>query len=290
MGSIGLGVSNESNPFVSDSNLFSIVFPYRGTVTGYLTSYKNAEYTFNTPKKISTNQNWTFNFSTFSVLDDSNDTVIDSLDFPNGFSIFDLNMYAIGVPKEIYDFLIKELEKFDVDCLEYNKTKAKGATVCTYDGSISDLPTFRLNDFTIEPSIYARRFGIESAFKIWLYFVPTDTSIDLVSHLIVTEDFKDAVILGIQFFKNFYTVFNYNDIENPQVEFYDFRENVAPELGFLPYLSILSIPLAFLATWLCFRKQKVLEAEEIKIVSNNFKTGRSNTKIQEMCNSNDVFL
>jgi len=136
-----------------------------------------------------------------------------------GKAIFDINSDFVGLPDNIYNQLMMDLKNrwnFACDYQIYQPN-------CSYTKNISNLPHLVImptegnNPITLTPDLYLRRLD-NNLYK--LMFVSLINKPIFGNQVFVTLTYANNIILGTPFFRHYYTVFNYQDPSNPEIDFY----------------------------------------------------------------------
>jgi hypothetical protein len=148
----------------------------------------------------------------------------------SGKAIFDINSDFIGLPTIVYDKLIGDLkQRFNFVCdpqiLQPN---------CSYTRDLSSLPSLIImpalgsNPVVIPPSLYLNKLD-NNLYQI--LFVSLTTNPIFGHQMFVTETYSNDIVLGAPFFRHYYTVFNYVDPKNPEIDFYFYSKSAEEDSG-----------------------------------------------------------
>jgi hypothetical protein len=163
----------------------------------------------------------------------------------NGKALFDINSNFIGLPDDLYNRMLGDLKSrwnFVCDKQIYQPN-------CSYTKDISELPNLIImpslgnNPITLSPDLYLNKLD-NNLFQ--LLFVSLSTKPIYGHQIFVTNTYLNYVILGAPFFRHYYTVFNYQDMRNPEIDFYVPSKSIPNSEGGLSPWAILGIVLGAL--------------------------------------------
>lgn len=238
VGSVGFSL-NESNYFNMDTtdNRFSIWLEKEGS-DGTLLFGDDSDYRGEEPplRMMGVSKNWEIPIDSVFLLDYQ-------FDF-SGKAIFDINSNFIGLPDKLYVDLLGDLKSrfnfvCDLQALQPN---------CSYTRDIANLPSLIImpnegnNPVTLPPELYLNKLD-NNLYQ--LLFVSLIDQPKLPHQIFVTDTYLNYMVLGAPFFRYYYTVFNFRDPKNPEIDLYTAPKN-NPESSGLSAWAILGIVLGVL--------------------------------------------
>lgn len=235
VGSVGLSI-NESNYFNLDSedNRFAVWLEREGS-DGNLIFGDDSDYREGEPfRMMRVSKNWEIPVESVVLLDSEYDF--------NGRILFDLNSDFIGLPDDIYNRLLNDLKQrwnFVCDNLAYQPR-------CSYTRDLSNLPSLIImpeegnNPLTLPPDLYLKKLD-NNLFQI--LFVSLTLKPLYPHQVLVTPSYLNYMIFGAPFFRRYYTVFNYQDPNNPEIDIYNPPAGNPSEEGGISVWGIIGIVL-----------------------------------------------
>jgi len=231
LGSIGLGIDNDGNTRFNSSTSFSIFIDLKNQEgelafgTDWLKKFFNKPHIVN-----NATYNWEVSLTNVSI-NNYNFTYTGTL-------IFDINLPYIVVPFSLYQKILGQIRDAGYDCKQSNGQVITVAATCTYNGSqpkLGDLifTTYNNDSISIPSSVYLQaNAGQKSA---TLLVVPSSLN-SAPNDITVTSPYQNHVILGTAFINFYYTVFDFSDMSNPKIIFYEaydgtFNNPVAAGIG-----------------------------------------------------------
>jgi len=213
VGSVGFSL-NESNffNFDTENSRFSIWLDKESSdgtlIFGDDSDYKGDS----TPlRMMGVSKNWEVPVESLILLDSVYDF--------SGKAIFDINSDFIGLPDDIYNRLMSDLRNrwnFVCDYKIYQPN-------CSFTRDLINLPHLVImptegnNPITITPDLYLRKID-NNLYK--LMFVSLTDKPMFGNQVLVTKTYLNYLVFGAPFFRHYYTVFNYQDPRNPEIDFY----------------------------------------------------------------------
>jgi hypothetical protein len=239
VGSIGLSL-NESNWFNLDTenNRFAVWLEKEGSdgalIFGDDSDYRGEDAPL---RMMGVTKNWEIPLESLILMDTEYDF--------SGKVILDINSDFIGLPDQIYNKLLGDLKdrwNFVCDPQFYQPN-------CSYTRNIENLPHLIImpregnNPINLPPELYLVKLD-NNIYK--LLFVSTTSNPIFGHQIFVTNSYLDYLIFGAPFFRHYYTVFNYQDPQNPELDFYQSVKSNPAVAGGLSAWAIVGIVLGAL--------------------------------------------
>jgi Eukaryotic aspartyl protease len=213
VGSVGLSL-NDSNIryFDTEYNKFSVWLERDGSdgelIFGEDSSHESEE-TFIMINNLT--KNWEIPLLMISLLDNVYSFT--------GQAILDVNSNFIGIPENVHWQIKKDLKyKFNFVCI-----REMMIPNCTFFGDINTLPPLIFTHaggntlISLPSSVYTRKLG-DQLYSLLLVSL-NENSVQTHQYP-VTPAYNNYVVFGAPFLQYYYTIFNYNNTDDPQIKLF----------------------------------------------------------------------